>query len=79
MAFALAVLKDGWLLQMQPGHFRLVRGERELAPQLLVAGLRVGAMLEPAYRDLVKELGVGDLPLAPVEQAPGAAVQGAAG
>jgi Zn-dependent protease with chaperone function len=68
MAFALALLRDGWSLETQPGDFHLVRGERKLAPNDLVVRLKQGLLPEAEYRELVQTLGIAALPLAPAEQ-----------
>ncbi len=65
IAFNLALVDSGWGLHTQPGNFGLSRLDYRLAPSALVRGLKSGAVSEDGYRQIVTDLGIGNLPLAP--------------
>jgi hypothetical protein len=72
MSMGLAALEQGigWEVRSQPGDFGLCRANQKVVPFDLVAALRNGRLSADAYRTLVTELGIADLPLAPASAAP---------
>jgi Zn-dependent protease with chaperone function len=70
MSMALALLEQGgWEARSQPGDFGLWRGEQKMGPFEIVYALRSGETSADAYKKLVTELGIADLPLAPASAA----------
>jgi heat shock protein HtpX len=64
MAFALALMNDGWELHAQPGEFYLFRGEQRLNPIECFTDLRSGAKDGKSWSEWSRSLGISDLPLA---------------
>jgi heat shock protein HtpX len=62
-AFALALVKNGWLLHASPGEFHLGRGEEKLDPHQLVSQLLEGGISREAWMQKCKTLGLENLPL----------------
>ncbi|HKE22797.1 MAG TPA: M48 family metallopeptidase [Bryobacteraceae bacterium] len=65
MSFALVLLRDGWKLQAQPGTACLSKEGRKFDPAQTVLSLKRGHISESTFRDLVRELGVAEVSLAP--------------
>ena len=63
MAFALALMNEGWELHTQPAEFYLFRGEQRLNPIERFAELRSGAKDGVGWAEWCRSLGISDLPL----------------
>lgn len=66
-AIALAMIRDGWELEVQPGVCRMRRGERELNPFALVAELMQKKFSREAWVSKFQEAGLAQAPLLPGE------------
>ena len=64
-ALALALIRNGWELEVQPGVFRMSRGSDELNPFDAVNQLMAGKLSRDAWISQCQELGVSTLPLSP--------------
>jgi heat shock protein HtpX len=63
MAFALALVNDGWEIQSEPGRFCLTRGFEQLNPIESLNALQSGEKDGKAWREWTESLGIGQLPL----------------
>jgi len=69
-AFALALTRSGWELQVQPGISRIRRGDQELNPFGIMDQLIKGKLSRDAWVAQCQQLGIGQLALAPGEFKP---------
>ena len=72
-ATALALIRTGWELQVQPGRSRIRRGDRELNPFDVVNQLMAGKLSREAWAAQCQELGLSQLALLPADQESGSA------
>ncbi len=68
-ALALAMIRSGWELQVQPAIFHIRRGDQEFNPFEAVNQLLVGKMSRDAWISRCRELGVAEFVLLPETQA----------
>jgi heat shock protein HtpX len=64
-ALALAMIRNGWELQVQPAIFHIRRGDQEFNPFDAVNQLRAGKLTRDAWIARCRELGISDLLLLP--------------
>ena len=64
-ALALAMIRNGWELQVQPGIFRIRRGEHEFNPFDAVNELMAKKLTRDAWLSRCSDLGISQLPLLP--------------
>lgn len=64
-ALALALIRTGWELQVQPAIFHIRRGDQELNPFDAVDQLMAGKLSNQAWADRCRELGISHLILLP--------------
>jgi heat shock protein HtpX len=64
MAFALALVSDGWEVQSEPGQFCLKRGDQRVNPIESFGQLQSGKKDANAWREWTESLGVAQIPLA---------------
>jgi Zn-dependent protease with chaperone function len=62
---ALAMIRNGWELQVAPGIFRMYRGDQEFNPFVAVNQLMANKLSRDAWADRCQELGVFQLTLSP--------------
>jgi heat shock protein HtpX len=67
-ALALAMVQNGWELEVDPGVFRMRRGDRELNPFDAVNQLMAGKLSREEWLAQCEELGLSRLPLFPGAQ-----------
>ena len=64
-ALALALIRSGWELQVQPAVFHIRRGEHELNPFDALNQLMTGKVSHEAWRARCRELGISELAFLP--------------
>ena len=64
-ALALAMIRNGWELQVEPGLFRMSRGHREFNPFLAMNELMTKKLSREAWTVRCQELGLSQLVLSP--------------
>jgi hypothetical protein len=64
-ALALAMIRDGWKLQVDPGMLRMSRGNFEVDPFLTVNQLMIRKLSREAWTGRCQELGISQLVLSP--------------
>jgi len=64
-ALALAMIRSGWELQVEPGLFRMSRGHREFNPFLAIDELMTKKLTREAWTARCQELGLSQLVLFP--------------
>ena len=72
-ALALAMIRSGWELQVEPGVFRMSRGDREFNPFLAVNQLMAKKLSREAWTVRCQDLGLSQLvllPSSPAEENP---------
>ena len=72
IAFALAVMNNGWELQTQPGQFCLQRGDQQLTPEELIEEMKSGKLTTEAWATRCRDAGIAGLRLDGSGQAAGA-------
>ncbi len=67
-ALALAMIRDGWDLHVEPGVFRISRGDHEFNPFLAINELMTNRLSPQAWTARCQELGLSQLALLPSTQ-----------
>src|SRR5579859_55149 len=67
-ALALAMIRDGWDLHVEPGVFRISRGDREFNPFLAINELMTNKLSPQGWTARCQELGLSQLALLPSTQ-----------